>query len=437
MKTLLPTLFYFLFFTQIVFTQWVQIGLNEKSIKDIAVQNSIIFAVTSDSGKVYRSFDGGNNWALVVDSCAVDIDLTYSGEVFMILDSLFFTPPWPISKWLFSSSDAGITWKYINIIEQLDSVSFPNTIRVSPTGTVFCGVKNGPEYWYDTGIARSTDNGLSWTGSGWINAGEIYDFLDNYVITHGSYLYAFFGHGDYIHLSEDEGVTWILLGDLPYVQFDPSCHALNLFTNPYVDIGVVFGSCDGLFLSIDSCQSWTQCSALSISAGLSLEDNYMFVGTDNLGVFLFHEGIDSLGSFNEGLTNLNIHTFEFDENHNVYIGTDSGLWRRPLSEIIVSAEEVSNTLPSNFSLSQNYPNPFNPNTNIKFIIPSAKTRDRVFVQLKVYDVLGNENETLVDEEKQAGTYEITWYAEGLPSGVYFYQLKAGSFTETKKMLLIR
>ena len=59
------------------------------------------------------------------------------------------------------------------------------------------------------------------------------------------------------------------------------------------------------------------------------------------------------------------------------------------------------------------------------------------VVFKVFDVLGNEIETLVNEEKPAGTYEITWYAEQLPSGVYFYQLKAGSFVETKKMLLLK
>ena len=58
------------------------------------------------------------------------------------------------------------------------------------------------------------------------------------------------------------------------------------------------------------------------------------------------------------------------------------------------------------------------------------------LSLKVYDVLGNEIETLVNEEKPVGTYEVTWYADNLPSGVYFYQLKAGDFVETKKMVLM-
>ena len=98
-----------------------------------------------------------------------------------------------------------------------------------------------------------------------------------------------------------------------------------------------------------------------------------------------------------------------------------------------------------FSLSQNYPNPFNPSTNIQYSISSTQ-----FVTLKVYDVLGNEVATLVNEEKSAGSYEVKFNTEALnttslPSGVYFYQLRAGnpstgsgqSFVETKKMILMK
>ena len=85
-----------------------------------------------------------------------------------------------------------------------------------------------------------------------------------------------------------------------------------------------------------------------------------------------------------------------------------------------------------FLLSQNYPNPFNACTKIKYSIQQSSN-----VVIKVFDVLGNEIETLVKEEKPAGTYEVTWYAENLPSGVYFYQLRAGSFVETKKMILLK
>ena len=105
----------------------------------------------------------------------------------------------------------------------------------------------------------------------------------------------------------------------------------------------------------------------------------------------------------------------------------------------VFTETVRN-LPVSFSLSQNYPNPFNPVTKIQYAISSSQ-----FVTLKVYDVLGNEIATLVNEEKRAGIFEVEFNAvsshsgevRNLPSGIYFYQLKAGDFVETKKMVLLR
>ena len=99
-------------------------------------------------------------------------------------------------------------------------------------------------------------------------------------------------------------------------------------------------------------------------------------------------------------------------------------------------------LPSNFALDQNYPNPFNPTTTIRFTIPEEMRHEKQEVKLKVYDILGKEIATLISENKSAGRYEIEFNShsgEGLnlTSGVYFYQLKAGIFVETKKMVLLR
>jgi photosystem II stability/assembly factor-like uncharacterized protein len=95
-------------------------------------------------------------------------------------------------------------------------------------------------------------------------------------------------------------------------------------------------------------------------------------------------------------------------------------------------EDIISMNPGSFSLSQNFPNPFNPNTRIRYSVPQSSK-----VEIKIFDILGNEIETLVNEEKQTGTYEITWYAENLPSGVYFYRLQAGDFVVTKKMILMK
>ncbi len=88
--------------------------------------------------------------------------------------------------------------------------------------------------------------------------------------------------------------------------------------------------------------------------------------------------------------------------------------------------------PATFALEQNYPNPFNPSTNISYSIPNNS-----FVTLKVYDMLGNEVATLVNEDKEAGNYQVTFDASALSNGVYFYRLQANGFDITKKMILMK
>ncbi|HLG33006.1 MAG TPA: T9SS type A sorting domain-containing protein, partial [Ignavibacteriaceae bacterium] len=99
---------------------------------------------------------------------------------------------------------------------------------------------------------------------------------------------------------------------------------------------------------------------------------------------------------------------------------------------ILPVEDENNQLVNEFSLFQNYPNPFNPTTNIGFRIAKFD-----FVKLTVYDILGNEISVLVNEEKPAGNYEVTFDASSLPSGIYFYRLQAGRFIQSKKMVLLK
>lgn len=99
---------------------------------------------------------------------------------------------------------------------------------------------------------------------------------------------------------------------------------------------------------------------------------------------------------------------------------------------ITDVEQSDGKLPANYSLEQNYPNSFNPSTTINYSIPTSE-----FVTLKVYDMLGNQVATLVDEYKPVGSYEVDFITAGLPTGVYFYKLQTGSFVETKKMILLK
>lgn len=114
------------------------------------------------------------------------------------------------------------------------------------------------------------------------------------------------------------------------------------------------------------------------------------------------------------------------------IGAYGGPGRSVLSNTIIGIHQAGNEVPAKFSLMQNYPNPFNPSTNIVFSIP-----ERNFVILKVYDISGRETAAILNDWKPAGVYSVNFDASKLSSGVYFYELMAGSYTETKKMILLK
>jgi photosystem II stability/assembly factor-like uncharacterized protein len=101
---------------------------------------------------------------------------------------------------------------------------------------------------------------------------------------------------------------------------------------------------------------------------------------------------------------------------------------------ITGIQPNSNEIPLQFSLSQNYPNPFNPTTKIRFDISGSSATQTL---LSVYDMLGREVATLVNEKLKPGTYEVDWNASDYPSGVYFYKLISGKFSQTKKMILMK
>jgi N-acetylneuraminic acid mutarotase len=134
-----------------------------------------------------------------------------------------------------------------------------------------------------------------------------------------------------------------------------------------------------------------------------------------------------------------VNTFAVDRQGRVYVGgnfTTAGdvasayiaRWNSAASRI----EQISADVPKTFLLEQNYPNPFNPSTTIRYQLPVASE-----VKLEVYDVLGKKIATLVNERQSAGSYQVVWNASGLSSGTYFYRLQAGTFVETKKMIMVK
>jgi hypothetical protein len=179
---------------------------------------------------------------------------------------------------------------------------------------------------------------------------------------------------------------------------------------------------------------------------------HLYVGTENYGVYYSSSKGKSWTEFNNGLDKLSITTLEvgYSNANYLYAGTkNAGVWS---VDLVIGIEDIE-TVPSEYYLSQNYPNPFNPSTIIKYAIPPSPlqgeglrearlpARQGYAVSLKVYNLLGQEITTLVDEYQRPGNYEVVWNTESssfeLTSGVYFYQLRSRDYIDTKKMILLR
>ena len=114
------------------------------------------------------------------------------------------------------------------------------------------------------------------------------------------------------------------------------------------------------------------------------------------------------------------------------VGNHGKILKTTTGGVLTNFTNTSTEIPDKFFLSQNYPNPFNPSTNLEFGISKLG-----FVSLKVYDVLGSEIKTLVNENKPAGNYEVEFDAIHLSSGIYFYKIETTEFTDVKKMMIIK
>jgi hypothetical protein len=131
-----------------------------------------------------------------------------------------------------------------------------------------------------------------------------------------------------------------------------------------------------------------------------------------------------------------IYHFDFIKINNVIYGyavsTNGYIIKLADSILITGINKIPDNSPREYSLGQNYPNPFNPSTNIEFKIPKAG-----LVTLKVYDILGHEVSVLINEKLHPGNFNLSWDADDFPSGVYYYKLQAGDFSQTKKMILLK
>ena len=185
---------------------------------------------------------------------------------------------------------------------------------------------------------------------------------------------------------------WVLIGPQSNWVQSILCFVRLLIVEEIFFVAPYYG---GVFLSRNSCSSWS-----SVSDSL----NYQY----NLSLIVHRDQL--------------------------FWGTGGNdVWRRPLSEMIFTGiKNKDSNIPFQFVLQQNYPNPFNPSTSISFTLPS-----KCFVKLTIYDMIGRKVAMLLNREMPAGSHIQQWKADKISSGIYFYRLQAGSFTETKKLVLLR
>jgi photosystem II stability/assembly factor-like uncharacterized protein len=387
-------------------TSWndVNNGLTNAPVKELTVIGSTIFAGTG--WNIYTSSNMGISWTpseLYGNGC--------SG--FALVDTILFVSGELPSKFNLST-DKGITWTtplnaglpliYFTCLTANGNNLFAGTKGVTPIS----GIPQG-------GVFHSTDDGASWNLAG----------LKNTVITAiasvGKNIYVGTDHGT-VNISTDNGLTWSIILTVPY--------SISAIVNR--DGDVFIGTWGGGALSSTNGGikwNWVNIglsgSAMYVSTFLVQREN-VFMGT-NSGVYILNSYGAGWTSVNSGLPNA-VYALVVSDSI-MYAGSYEGVWCRPLSEMITG--NLINP-PAAYTLYQNFPNPFNLTTVMSYSLPA-----RSIVTLKVYDILGREVRTLVNESQNAYTHSVMFNASGLSSGVYLYRIIAGKFVDTKKFVLIK
>lgn len=344
---------------------------------------------------------------------------------------------------VFRSTNDGVSWLPTSLNNQSVFTFYTSG------STIYAGTSNG--------VYTSVNNGANWTqaylagqgiGAIFINGGFIYagnnvssnggaswsTYLPSLNVTAltatgGAILAAASTSG--LWRSTNNGVNWTIT-----FSTNPSTFLLS-GANVYCGTTL-----NGLMLTSNAGINWSTISLpMSYVNSLIRQDPYLIAGRDlNLGVYISGDGGSTWLERNQGFapggaayTVLAVHY----HNGYVFAGTFGGaIWRRGYSELLnpTGVHQTSSTVPEKYSLLQNYPNPFNPSTVIGYNLPVSG-----FVSLKVFDLLGKEVASLVNERQSSGSFLVEFNSDkyGLPSGIYFYTITAGDFSETRKMVLVK
>lgn len=381
---------------------------SNKGLKALAIftifNNCNDILVGSQNG-LYHSINKGDTWNTLTFNISgfkfakLNNELYLSGSLYNV----------------FKSNNNGMNW-YNSFVDSL------STTIIYSLHTLGNKIYGANFFIYPPRLYISTNFGNSWnlSNSGIPSKGRIWN-----ITSLGSKLFCCMDYPYCVYKSTNFGMSWF--------------NSRSGLTSDIVEIisngsDLYAASSDSVFKSTNYGSNW-----IPASAGISTNDIYFMNSKDNMifcatldnGVFLSTNNGSSWSKINTGFSSLNflVSSIEFDDEF-VYAGTYTGVWKRPLSDF--SPQNNSENENSDYDLLQNYPNPFNPNTIIKYSIQADG-----FVELKVFDILGKEISVLVNEKQKSGFHEIEFNGGELAAGVYFYKLKTESYTQTKRMLLIK
>jgi photosystem II stability/assembly factor-like uncharacterized protein/N-acetylneuraminic acid mutarotase len=369
------------------------------------------------AGAIRRTINAGSNW---VSGGTVGVADIYAVEA-LTADTAFVTTS-PGGTFIHRTTNGGVSWA--QVFNEPNAAAFINAILMWNQSV---GIAIGDPVAGRWMIVRTTNGGASWSRTatepipspsefGWNNGAAKFGVEHAWFTTTLSRIYR----------TTNGGESW------------------NSFTTPFPFRSVWFNSTTlgigvgvtGAARSTDGGESWVHVSIPGFGfEAVSGYGNCFFVAGAGNVYFSSNRGVTWLLSFmgTSSLTHINLTAAILGRVSGWAVGGNGFIVRRiPFIDTDVDGEDAT---PNSFVLRQNYPNPFNPTTAIEYYLPRGGTRHAV--SLHVFDLLGREVATLVNEEQESGDHRVEFNAEGLPSGIYFYRIQAGQFLSTRRMLLLR
>jgi photosystem II stability/assembly factor-like uncharacterized protein len=404
------------------FWQKITVSLGDVEVTDLCLTKSGFLLAYIRYDGLYYTTNNGEQWIRTnyqgYDPQAIETindSIFIAGQIFNIIVSNDFGNTWN------TTADFGTYNKHSIFYDSDDQLLYFGSVAYTNDT---CGIYTSGDYGYNWKLIYSFPMIAFFQQIGALCVTE----TNKIILLEISYGWPNYGSDNKFFKSSDQGQNWEIIFDHTFVRQTIEDANLTLF------------ACAGnygnsLLVSEDEGETWTTKNIPETDFMASDNEGRIYSGGNNELNFSIDKGDTWFAMPTSGLQQCGKNDMVINQQNRIYVATTKGVFWGEADSLVVSVEKTEPL--KAFSLSQNYPNPFNPITEIKYEIPSQARNDNALVTLKVYDILGREVATLLNEEKPAGEYEVKFDGTGLPSGIYFYQLKAGAFIETKKMVLMK